>query len=412
MRKLIILMALSMLLASCATAAGGVSSSEADETATAAAQATLAQTGPALPTSTFTPEPTTTASPTPEPSPTIAPTPGATPSGGAKWVAFSIVKRVLGAYESQGIYRMAVDGSELDLVLEPGYTLLGVSPSGLRMLVGAGQSLYVMGIDASNQRLLTDRFYDLGSDSAYWASDEHKVVFIAGDGTNNAVFVGHPDTPDVLRISGEDFNPIELYPSLDDSGVFWRAGSCFSEGDCTRETLIWSSIDGTVQREMRDGISRPAAAPTGDGILYATTDDQNRGRLEVAELDGSRADLIFVFGSHFMDYGWSPGGIRLAVIVTDRSDYSGTLTSYRYYVANTMQDTVEELPWMLGANTNLVWSPDGLKILFLGTGQTDTEFSISMKVYDVFTEQLYEVQDWEAFSSTDYVFIPRAYWVP
>jgi len=410
MRNICGLMVLIMLLAGCGGLVGVPSA--IDETATAVAQNTRTPTEPPLPTNTFTPEPTATITPTPEPSPTTPPTPGPTPTGGAKYIAFSIVKRVLGAYESQGVYRMAVDGSELELITEPGQTLLGVSPSGLRMLVSAGQSLYVMGIDASNQRLLTDSFYDLGNDSAYWTTDEHKVVFIVGDGTNNSVFVGNPDTPDVLRISGEDLNPIELYPSLDASGVFWRAGSCISEGDCTREDLIWSSIDGTLQRTMPADINRPEAAPNGDRIVYARTDDQDRNRLEFSALDGSQARLIYAFGNHYRDYGWSPEGFRLALIVIDRSDYSGTLLSYRYYMVNNVRGTVDELPWTLGAKTNLAWSPDGFQILFLGTEQADTGFHISMNIYSVFREMHFEVQDWEVFSSTDYVFIPRAYWVP
>lgn len=175
---------------------------------------------------------------------------------------------------------------------------------------------------------------------------------------------------------------------------------------------MWSSIDGTTQRTMHEGINRPAASPLGDGVVYATMDAQGRARLEIADLDGSQADLVYVFGSHFMDFGWAPDGIRLAVIVTDRSDYSGILTSYRYYVADTMMGTAEELPWTLGENSNLAWSPDGNQILFSGTAQTDTGFHISMKLHDLFMEQQSEVQDWDVFASPDYVFIPSAYWVP
>lgn len=412
MRKLLGLIVFSVLVAGCGGIGGDSNSSGADETATAAAQATQTQAALLVPAHTFTPEPTAGPSSTPQPSPTTSPTPGPTPSGGAKWIAFSIFERVLGAYESHGIYHMTVDGSELELVVEPGYTLLGVSPSGLRMLVSAGNSLYTMGIDASNQRLLTDNLYDLGSDSAYWTSDEHKIVFIAGDGTNNAVFVGHPDTSEIARISQEDLNPIEVYPSLDASGVFWRAGSCFFEGDCTREALMWSSMDGGAQRAIRDEISRPEAAPTGDRIVYATVDDLGRNRLETSALDGSQAQPVYAFGNHFMDYGWSPGGIHLAVIITDRSDYSGILLGHRYYVVDIAQDAPQELPWTLGANTNLAWSPDGFQIMFSGTEQTDTGFHISMTGYDLLAEQQFDVQDWEAFTSTGYVFIPQIYWIP
>jgi Tol biopolymer transport system component len=406
MRKIFGLMVLGMLLTGCATAEGDVGSPEPFP------KATTTETAIPSITSTFTPEPTPTITPTPLPSPTLSPTPGPTPTGGAKWIAFSIVKRVLGAYESQGVYRMAVNGSELELILEPGHTLLGISPSGLRMLVSAGSSLYVMGTDASNQRLLTDKFYDLGNDNAYWTSDEHKIVYIEGDGTDNVVYVGHPDSSEQVRISQDDLNPIEVFPTLDASGVFWCAGSCISEGDCTREALIWSSIDGTIQRTMREEINRPIAAPMGDIIAYFITDALGRSQLEVAALDGSLAELIYVYGSHYMDYGWSPRGSQLAVIVADRSAYSGIITGYRYYIVNTARNASDVLSWPLGENTNLVWSPDGLRILLSGTGQTDTGFHINMTVYDLFRGQGFEVQDWEIFTSTDYVFIPRAYWIP
>ena len=163
---------------------------------------------------------------------------------------------------------------------------------------------------------------------------------------------------------------------------------------------------------MREEINRPIAAPMGDIIAYFITDALGRSQLEVAALDGSQAELIYVYGSHYMDYGWSPRSSQLAVIVADRSAYSGIITGYRYYIVNTARNAADVLSWPLGENTNLVWSPDGLRILFSGTGQTDTGFHINMTVYDLFRGQGFEVQDWEVFTSTDYVFIPHAYWIP
>jgi hypothetical protein len=412
MRKLFALILLTLLVAGCGGTGGTPDPVTSGETATAAAEATQTHAGPQTPTNTFTPEPTQGPSPTPQPTPTSSPTSGPTPTGGAKWVTFSIVRRVLGAYESNGIYRMAVDGSELDLIVEEGYTLLGVSPSGLRMLVSSGQSLFVMGIDASNQRLLSESYYNLGMSGAYWTSDEHKIVFIDGDGTNNVLWVGHPDTSDVERISPEDLNPIEVYPSLDASGILWSAGSCRSQGDCNREELLWSAIDGTQQDTLPEDISHPQAASTGDRIVYTTHDDQNRLRMETAAMNGAQADAVFVFGNHFMDYAWSPAGDSLAIIVTDRSDYSGILTGHRYYVVGLPGGDVHELPWSLGAQSNISWSPDGYQLILSGTDQTDTGYQITMKTYDLLQEQQHDLPSWEVFSSLDYMFIPRIYWIP
>lgn len=412
MRKLSALIFVAVLLAGCGGTAEMPDPIAIGETATMEAGATQTHAALQQPTSTFTPEPTQGPTLTPQPSPTSSPTPGPTPTGGAKWVAFSIVRRVLGAYESNGIYRMSADGSQLELIVEAGYTLLGVSPSGLRMLVSSGQSLYVMGTDGSNQRLLSEEYYNLGLNGAYWTSEEHKIVFVAGDGSNNAVFVGHPDTPDLVRISQDDLNPIEVYPSMDAAGVIWSSGACYSQGDCDREALMWSSIDGSRHLTLPDDISSPQAASTGDRIVYTTLDDQGRLRMETAAMDGSQADAVFVFGNHFMDYSWSPAAADLAIIVADRSDYSGILTGHRYYVVGMPEGDVKELPWTLGAKSNVAWSPDGLELLLSGTDQTDTGYLITLIVYDLLQEQQYTLQSWEEFSSTEYMFIPRIYWVP
>ncbi len=412
MRKSLFLITLALLIAGCGGTSGTPDAIASGQTATAVAEITQTYVAQLSPTSTFTPEPTAGPTATPLPSPTTSPTPGPTPTGGAEWVAFSIVRRVLGAYESNGIYRMAVDGSQLELIVEAGYTLLGVSPSGLRMLVSSGQSLFVMGIDASNQRLLSDSYYDLGMSGAYWTSEEHKIVFVAGDGTDNAVYVAHPDTSETTRISQEGLNAIEVYPSLDPSGVLWSTGTCYSQGDCNREALMWSSIDGNQHLELPDDINSPQAASTGDRIVYTTLDDQDRLRMETAAMNGSQADAVFVFGNHFMDYGWSPAGARLAIIVTDRSAYSGILTGHRYYVVSMPGGDVQELPWTLGEQSNITWSPDGLQLMLSGTGQTDTGYQITIKTYDLLQEQQYDVQSWEDFSSIEYMFIPRIYWVP
>ncbi|MGD8815374.1 MAG: hypothetical protein PVI78_12950 [Anaerolineales bacterium] len=408
MRKYSCVIALSVILAGCTSIANIVNPPTATETPTAIPPITDTP----FPTNTFTPEPTLTATSTPEPTATSIPTEGPTPSGGAKWLAFSVVKRVSGEYQSLGIFRMTVDASALEPITEPGYTLLGVSPSGLRMLASFGQSLYVMGIDASNRRLLTESFYDLGDHAAYWTSDEHKIVFIEGDGTENVVLLGHPDVSETTRISQEGFNPIEVYPTHDANGVFWSSGTCFAKGDCDREALMWSSMDGTLHQTMTDNINGPITSPLGDRIVYATTDPQGRNRLEFANLDGSDSRMVFAFGNHYMDYDWSPEGNRLALIVTDRSDYSGTLLTYRYYVVNNVQVRVDELPWTLRTASELSWSNDGLQILFWGTGQDDSGFQIFMKTYDIYKARMFELPGWDQFSSTDYVYIPHVYWVP
>jgi Tol biopolymer transport system component len=252
----------------------------------------------------------------------------------------------------------------------------------------------------------------LGDNGAYWTLDEHKIVFIEGDGTNNVVLLGHPDVSETTRISQEGFNPIDVYPTHDSQGVFWSSGSCITKGDCNREALMWSSIDGTMHRSISGEIRDPIASPLGDRIVYATSDTQGRNRLEYANLDGSDPEMIYAFGNHYMDYDWSPEGNRLALIVTDRSDYSGTLLTYRYYVVNNVQVRVDELPWMLRTASELSWSNDGLQILFWGTDQDDTGFHIFMKIYDIYKGRMFELPGWEQLSSTDFVFIPHAYWVP
>jgi hypothetical protein len=97
MRKSFFLITLALLIAGCGGTSGTADVIASGETATAAAEVTQTHVAQLGPTSTFTPEPTAGPTATPLPSPTSSPTPGPTPTGGAGWVAFSIVRRVLGA---------------------------------------------------------------------------------------------------------------------------------------------------------------------------------------------------------------------------------------------------------------------------------------------------------------------------
>jgi hypothetical protein len=396
------ILVLSVLLAACG----------ARETSAPATEPGLQGTSPAAETPLATQTPAPTLEPTEVPTPTITPWVGPTPTGGAGRLAFSIVKRTILGSTSLGIFTLDISSGELVQMGEEGLVLWGVSPDARRLLVSQESELLVMDVDGANPVVISEQFFQHAEAGAYWPAGEETFAFIAQQEGENGVFTSRGDGVAQRRISAAGQQAVELYPTLDSSSVLWSSGSCVAAGECIKEGLHRSRLDGSGQQDLDSAIILPIASPSGEQLAFVRQDAEGNNGFYVGGPDGEEAERIFVGADHYLDYAWAPAGDWLALIATDRSHYSGRMLAHRYYLVSFPDAMVSNLEPYMEMASSLLWSPDGLHLIFEGTEQGSDNFRISVGMIDFWSMRSTVWNTAPQFSSTDFIYIPCMNWLP
>jgi Tol biopolymer transport system component len=407
-RQLLILCLGAILISGCSGGAvGGLTSSPGEEEP---AESPILPT--ATPTATITTEATPALEPTQTSAPAQTPAPGPPPLSGASKLAFSVVQRISGRYRSLGIFLLEIASEELELMSDSDLIIHGVSPYGGRMLVSQQRELYVMGLDGSDPRLMTEGYQENAQQGAYWHPKLDRLIFLASDGTEYGIYLANGDGSDVVRITQSGVSAIEIYPSLDETRIYWASGRCYPSGDCTLQDYMMSSIDGSRHDVLPAGIHEPAGSPMGD--MYACVREEGEGEVGfyLVGTEGSDSQRISVGGDHFLDYAWSPDGSRIALIVADRSGYSGRILAYRYFLVSSEDGSLQAIPGVLEANIEVWWSPDGQHLVLTGTEQGAGGYTVTLRTVDLQTQRVRRFDLSQGLDKNIFPFIPQISWVP
>jgi len=122
--------------------------------------------------------PTPTGTPEPTPMPEIA---VATVDCDSGCVFFGTAQSSEGTIQGGGVYAYDPDTKQLTQILETGFDLQDVSDDGMRLLANQSNRLYNISLADGVSELVTDSFYDLGKQGAYWNSDESEVIYLDQD---------------------------------------------------------------------------------------------------------------------------------------------------------------------------------------------------------------------------------------
>jgi Tol biopolymer transport system component len=207
-----------------------------------------------------------------------------------------------------------------------------------------------------------------------------------------------------------DAAPVEIYPSTDGTRLTWESGACDSTGQCTLAGA-WLMDLSSGQSQSLNGLSRPLVSPDGQVIAYAYTPEENKSNLSFSYFDGKLPRQYPLAGDILADFAWQPGGSWLAVNMAERSDYSGRVTGGYNYLIDSQTYSSRQLQSVTLLNPNIVWSPDGAALLWLGTDWQDNAYLIRLWQVDVVSGQMVELTDALVQTGSDYLFVSNAAWL-
>jgi len=348
--------------------------------------------------------------PSPEPTRTsnLLPIPVGGPSleSSIDRIVFGLMSRQDGVYESQGVYLFDLSTQTVAPLLRPGFNFQSASPDGKYLLVNQGNSLYRT--DGSTLDLLTDQFYSLGKADALWLPDRRVAVILAQGGTTALVLM-QADGSGVTPVSVNSA-PMEIYPSTDGTRLTWESGTCDSAVQCNLAGA-WLTDLLSGESQSLNGILRPLVSPDGQAMANVYIPEENKSNLSFYYFDGKLPRQYPLAGDVLADMAWQPGSGWLAVNMFERSDYSGRVTGGNNYLINAQDFTTRQLPSIPLLNPNILWSPDGTTLIWLGTNSQDTLFSIGLWEVDVASGQGVDLGDSLGLTGRDYLFVSNAAWL-
>ncbi len=322
-------------------------------------------------------------------------------------VVFGLASRQGDSYKSLGVFKFELSDRTVTQLFQPGFSFQSASPDGKHLLISHGKSLYKS--DGSALILLTDKFFDSGSCGALWLPDGQVVAILEkGSTTELALFQADGIGRSLINL---DTAPIWIYPSSDGDRITWESGTCISNGQCT-PSGAWLTDISLAQTTNLNGMSRPSIAPNGKVIAYSSPLDQNKSNLAFMVLSGGNTRNYPLPGDVIADMSWQPNGPWLAINLDVRSDYSGKVTGGYYYLINSLDFGVRQLqPVPVLMNQKIIWSPDGTKLIWLGTTWKDTFYFIDLWEVNVVSGQEINLRDTLGIMATDYLFVNGAAWM-
>jgi hypothetical protein len=359
----------------------------------------------------------TAAVPTPAPqvdsSPTAPPTPQVVlPSCQGGCIFYALAGSVDGAVNMQGVYAYSYSDKKKTQVLGSGYNLQDVSQDGKRLLVNNSSSLFEINLSDSSVSLVSDSFFAMGKQGAYWNSDDSRIIYL-------------DDKAPLKTQSGSAFN---FFPSPLDDERYFESGACTSQDFCQSGGVFRLNSDGTVAK--LDSYSKLVFSPDGNWFSFlnpasATSENYyhiNYLLVEDAHRGISSRRVFYLPDEHgFMVYpdvrqvAFSPDSRYLFILDDVYSAYFENSLRLQTYMVDLETGILYNFGKIAGTSGSfkpqLVWSPQGDKLLFFLTSMTaDNKYSLSIYQTILNTTDRLVLYDQDILNSGDYFYITNIYW--
>lgn len=354
-----------------------------------------------------------TATPTLQTTPISQPSPRVTvPDCDRGCIFFATASSQDGVVTSQGVFAYNYSTQTLTSMLDKGFDLQDVSEDGKRLLVNTTNRLYEINLANASAKLVSDSFFSLGKQSAYWKSDDSAIILID---QNNSF----------QTETGGAFN---LFPSTRDEERYFESGSCTSKDFCQSSGVYRLNSDQSATR--LDSYSRLVFSPNGKLVGFlnpAAATKYNYYHISYILLEeterGISSRRVFYFPEEggFMvypdvhDYAFSPENNKLFIIYDVYSAYFEKSLRIHTYMIDLNTGILYDFGSIKGIsgslNPRMVWAPQGNKILFFLTDETqDNQYSISIFQTNLDTGEKLTLYDQGIMISSDFLYITNLYW--
>lgn len=327
-------------------------------------------------------------------------------------IFFDRLESVDGEIRSHGVYAYNPELETVTEILGEGYTLQYVSSDGGRMLINIANYLYEIKLDTGEVGKVSDTFDDTGQLGAFWDA-EGELVYLDRS----------------APIESPKGKALSLIPdgSVEGSLTF-EAGLCQSDNDCVPAGVFHRDAEGTIvlltdyRRPVYSDDGRRvaflnAAAATSENyyhIPYLITEETATGLASrrVLYLPEERGFEVY---PEVIRYVFSPSGDKLFILYDVYSEYyekSLRLQMYLWDLNNGILYDMGKVDGPAGSlNPQLVWSPDGDRLLFFLTDQNeDDAYTVSLYQTDLKSgEKLTPIQA-DLHTGEHYFYLNHMYW--
>jgi len=340
----------------------------------------------------------------------VTPEAGVAPPIISEQIVFGLAQRQGEGYTYAGVYLLDLGTQQTWQVFGSGVRFQSASPDGKYLLVSEGSALYRTTVDGGNPLRLTDSLYAFGNTGAIWLPNgQIAAVLTKSDGTGISILSIDGAVASELPVS--DASPVEIYPTSNNSHVYWESGSCSSAGVCQLGGAWVTSLDGKLNQAL-EGITGPVLAPDGSLLVSGAGSTKALNNLVFTSPDGSHLRPYPLPGNILVDYAWSPAGDAVASVVAIRSDYSGKVSGNRNFLVDPHTQDVSEYAQSNLLNPRVLWSPDGSFLFWIGTIPSENGFKIDGSLVNRASKQVTNLGNSIDLSSPDYLAVTHADWLP
>jgi hypothetical protein len=331
------------------------------------------------------------------------------PIGSSNLIVFGLEQRQGDSYTYSGVYLLDLEKGKTRQVFGTGVRFQSASPDGKYLLVSEGSILYRTNLNGTEPLQLTNSLYAFGNSDAIWLSNDRIAVVLAKSGTTEIAIIS---ANGVLssEVPVTEAAPVEIYPTSLGNFVYWVSGSCSATGICQRDESWVYNIDGKLQKKL-EGFTVPVLAPTGSLLVSRDTFTAEQNTLIISLPDGSSPRSYPLPGNSLVDYAWSLKGDALAAIVAIRSDYSGKALGNRNFLIDPLTLSIREYSQSDLLNPQVLWSPDGSSLFWIGTLPSDTGFKLGGSLVNLSSKQVSDLGAAIGQTSQDYLAVTNAKWL-
>ncbi len=360
---------------------------------------------------------TTAADLTPTPAPEAG-TPQPTPMAGSGGFVFGVrAQGKLGeGFTPRGVYYYDYAANNLVQLAGEGYDFQDISPDGGMILLSRGGDLYSMPVEGGEMTALTDGLLAESRRAAVWQADGSVAVVAARGEEAPAVWAysHRPQGEDTwTRLAGPEIHPAALIPTLGAAGVLVEQGVCTPGAGCTADSTIHVGLDGALDASLAGAI-RPAFSSRGEYFAYTYYNQDGKSALGLSTPNRGWQWNLDLAEKVVADYDWSADGNDLAVLLYDRSDYSGKISQNLLMLVQPYAYpgiATKDLPAApMGLAARLRWSPDRTRVLLPYTEPLqDGRYRLRLQVYNWYGESFafLDEGDW---IDADFIYVGNIEW--